>query len=98
MNQARLPRAWVEIGVDMTVNGLTTQHKTRDVGLGGMLIDCGEQLPPEPGTEVKLSILGLRTVPARVLRANKKCIALVFSELNDGDFGFLNALQHRRAG
>lgn len=98
MNQARLPRAWVELDVDMTVNGVTTQHKTHDVGLGGVLIDCGKQPLPEPGTEVELNILGIRTVPARVLRASEKGIALMFRELNDGDFGFLNALQHRRAG
>lgn len=98
MSQARLPRAWVELEVDLTVDDSTTRHKTYDVGLGGALIDAGEQPLPEPGAEAKLNFLGLQSIPAKVLRAGENGIALMYSEVDEKGFRFLNALLQRRAG
>ena len=97
MNQVRLPRAWVELDVNLTVDGLTTQHKTHDVGFGGTFIDAGDRPLPEPGVEAELNFLGLQTIPAKVLRASEKGIALIFSEVNDQGFRFLSDLLQRRA-
>ena len=97
VTQARLPRAQAELDVDMIVDGSTMRHKTHNVGLGGVLIDAGKQPLPEPGTEVELNFLGLQTIPARVLRASEKGIALIFEEVNEEAFRFLSALLLRRA-
>lgn len=89
----RKPRAEIALEVEMVISGSpSTRHITRNVGLGGVLIDSGSEPLPEAGTEVALNFPGLHTIRAKVLRANDQGIALLFGELRFDDASSLKKL------
>ena len=92
MEKRKQPRTNVELEVEFTHLGFhCSRHKTYDIGLGGMFVDCGIGTTPKVGDEVEVNFVGDDTycLHARVVRENKHGFALIFVDFNFDDFMFL---------
>lgn len=97
MKKPRSARVGVALYVDVICGGITRRCCTRNIGLGGVFVSPEIHWVPAPGTPVELCFLGLHTMSASVLRADSTGIALLFSQVDKGDFAFLSALLHSQA-
>jgi len=72
--------------------------RTRNISLGGVLIEAGDYAPPRVGETVTLVFAdggGERRLQGRVTRSGAEGVALVFQEFDLEDFDFLQRLMDR---
>lgn len=92
MEKRKQPRTKVGLEVEFARFGIRcSQHKTHDIGLGGMFVDRGNGNTPKVGDEVEVKFIGddSYSMRARVVRENKYGFALIFVDFNIEDLMFL---------
>jgi hypothetical protein len=99
VDQRKQSRTAIALAVVMSYRGnqrwLVT---TRNVSLGGVLIEPGQYPPPRPGETVTLSMPGKsvgaakREMQARVARSGQDGVALVFGDVDMEEFEFIQDL------
>jgi hypothetical protein len=96
-------RSEVALAVDMSCMG-TEYHDlvTRNVSLGGVLLEPGEYPPPVRGANAELrfkTVAGSpRALQARVQRVDAGGVALVFRDFDLDDFNYLQQVLAGRTG
>lgn len=101
MEKRKQARSEIRLPVELAFRQerVTGLH-TRNVSLGGALIEPGDYPPPRPGETVTVAFQdgpggGSRVFQGRVTRYGPEGLALVFQEFDLEDFSFLQELMER---
>lgn len=93
MDRRNCVRRQVVINVLLSIEDrLSIPQKTRDVGLGGILLEALADNRLVPGTDVEVGFPSAYVISARVAQVTDRTVALTYHKLSSKDVAFLTEL------